>query len=313
MAEVQRWDVAIVGGGPAGLSAGLVLARARRRVLVVDAGEPRNAPAAHVRGFLSRDGDDPAEVLRIGRDEVGGYGGAIRAGRVTSAAREHDELRLELADGGRLAARRLLVATSLIDQLPDIPGLAERWGTDVLHCPYCHGREVADRPLGVIAAAGPLAVHQALLLRQWSPDVVLFAHTAELTGEQRTQLAARDIHVVEGEVAAVVVTDGRLTGVALADGRVVARAAVFAIEGMRPADDLLVGLGAETDESLFGPLVRTDPTGRTTVPGVWAAGNVVDPQAQVVSAASQGSRAAIALNADLVEEEVAEAVVRLRG
>src|SRR6478609_7501334 len=151
----ERYDVVVVGGGAAGLSGALTLARARRRVLVVDAGEPRNAPAGHVHNYLAREGTPPADLLAAGRAEVAGYGGAVVQGRVTTAERRDDgTFRVTLEDGRRTDARRLLVTTGLVDELPDIPGVAQRWGRDVLHCPFCHGWETRDRAIGVLAT-GP--------------------------------------------------------------------------------------------------------------------------------------------------------------
>src|SRR4051812_2274907 len=147
----ERYDVVVIGGGAAGLSGALALARARRRVLVIDAGEPRNAPAGHVHNYLGREGTPPAELLAAGRAEVGGYGGQVSGGRVTGAERTDDAgFRVGLDDGRTVRARRLLVATGLVDQLPDVPGLGDLWGSDVLHCPYCHGWEVRDRAIGVL-------------------------------------------------------------------------------------------------------------------------------------------------------------------
>src|SRR3954454_7190346 len=190
------YDVVVIGGGAAGLSGALVLSRARRRVLVIDAGNPRNAPAAHMHGYLSRDGAPPSELLRAGREEVKGYGGEGLSGTVSGLVPDDGPgFRVDLVDGQRLSARRLLVTTGLRDELPDVPGLTERWGRDVLHCPYCHGHEVRDRPIGILGT-GPFAVHQALLWRQWSDDVVLFRHTAPApTDDEREQLAARGIAV----------------------------------------------------------------------------------------------------------------------
>ncbi|TJZ44432.1 NAD(P)/FAD-dependent oxidoreductase [Streptomyces piniterrae] len=300
-------DVVIVGGGAAGLNAALVLARARRRVALLDSGEPRNAPAVHMHGFLSRDGMPPADLRAAGRAEIERYGGDLIDGRVESVERIErlaGTVRgfvVRLAGGRALRARRIVMATGLRDELPAIPGVRERWGRDVLHCPYCHGYEVADQPIGVIADQ-PLALHQALLLRQWSHDVVYFAHGADVSADAREQLAARGIRVVEGQVGGLVVgDDDRLAGVGMADGRVVPRAAVFVPPRFIPNDALLTGLGCEKDAAGF---VVTDASGRTSVPGVWAAGNVADPRAQVITAAGQGSAAAIALNGDLLEEDV---------
>jgi thioredoxin reductase len=308
--HTPSFDVVVVGGGAAGLSAALVLGRARRRVAVVDAGAPRNAPAAHMQGFLSRDGMPPSELLAAGRAEVARYGVELVAGRVASAAPATDGFTVDLADGTALAARRLLVATGLGDELPDIPGMWERWGRDLLHCPYCHGWEVRDQPLGVIGSV-PESVQFALLVRQWSDDVCFLAHTRAVSAEERAMLDARGIEVVEGTIARLVVADDQLTGVELDDGRIVARAAVFVRPAIRPhLDGLLPSLGCELDDAGF-PVV--DATGRTTVAGVWAAGNAADPRAQVITAAGEGSAAAIAINADLVAEDVEHAVNLGRG
>ncbi len=304
---MNEYDVVVIGGGAAGLSAALVLARAQRRIAVVDAGEPRNSPAQHMQGFLSRDGLAPVELLRLGRAEVTGYGADIVAGRVADVRRTADpapRFEVGLADGDVLRARRLLVATGLRDELPDIPGVRERWGRDLLHCPYCHGYEVRSRPLGVIGGT-PEALAHAHLVRQWSDDVVIFPHTDTPSADDHERLLARGIVVVVGPVERLVVVDDELSGVELADGRVVPRAAVFVRPRMVPDNHLLTGLGCALDENGW---VVADPTGRTSVPGVWVAGNVANPRAQVITAAGEGSAAAIALNADLVDEDVAAAL-----
>ncbi|WP_435590836.1 NAD(P)/FAD-dependent oxidoreductase [Nocardia sp. bgisy118] len=310
--ERATYDVVVVGGGAAGLSAALVLSRARRRVAVVKGGAPRNAPAQHMHGFLSRDGLPPAELLATGAAEVAGYGGELLDDDVTGAERNRDtgEFTLHLASGGQLTARRVLVATGLRDVLPDLPGVRERWGADVLHCPYCHGYEVRDRPLGVLGGTEPgavaRAVHVALLLPQWSADVTFFPHTMEPSRDELDRLATRGVRVVTGEVARLAVEDGRLRGVELADGRAVPRSAVFVAPTFVPNGDVLTALGCETGPDGW---VVTDARGRTSVPGVWAAGNVADPGAQVISAAGAGSAAAIAINGDLVEQESAPRVL----
>ena len=300
--EVDTYDVAVVGGGAAGLSAALVLGRARRRVVVIDAGAPRNAPAAHLQGFLSRDGLPPADLLTMGRAEVTGYGVELVADRVV---RVRAGFVVGTAAGRALEARRILIATGVHDELPDVPGVRERWGRDLLHCPYCHGWEVRDQPLGVLGTLSG-SVQHALLVRQWSDDVVYLAHTAEPSLTEEAHLEARGIGVVRGEVARLVVGADRLTGVELADGRLIARSAVFIRPLNRPhADGLLSGLGCKLDEAGFA---RVDATWSTSVPGVWAAGNVVDPRAQVITSAGAGSAAAIAINADLVQDDLVGAL-----
>ncbi|RBQ18905.1 thioredoxin reductase [Spongiactinospora rosea] len=300
-----RYDVVVVGAGAAGLSAALLLGRAQRSVAVIDAGEPRNAPAAHMHGFLSRDGMPPAALLEAGRAEVARYGVRLLRGRV---AEIEPGFSVRLEGGPVLGARRILVATGLRDELPGIAGVRERWGKDVLHCPYCHGHEVAGRPLAVLGTH-PGAVHQALLLRQWSEDVVFLPHTLDLAAEERERLEAFGLRIVEGEIERLVVEGDRLRGVELAGGRVLPRAAVFLFPRMVPHDGLLTGLGCAMDDKGW---VIADRTGRTGMPGVWAAGNVIDPRAQVITAAGMGSAAAFALNADLVDEDVRRAVERHR-
>ena len=299
-----QYDVVVVGGGAAGLSAALVLTRARRQVLVLDAGSPRNAPAEHMQGFLSRDGMPPAHLLEEGRREVLGYGGLLQDGTVTAVIACGDKGFQLLLDGGaRVSARRVLVTTGLRDELPDLPGLRERWARDVLHCPYCHGWEVRDQPIGVLWN-GPHTLHYVQVVRQWSSDVVLFAPADVLTPADHGRLVARAIGVVETEPARVVVEDDRIAGVELADGRVVPRSVLFVPPRFVPQSDLLVGLGCEVDDDGW---VVTGPNGSTSVDGVWVAGNVANPRAQVITAAGEGSAAAIAVNADLVEEDVRRA------
>ena len=302
MSAAQTYDVVVVGGGAAGLSAALVLGRARRRVAVVDAGAPRNAPAAHMQGFLSRDGMPPTELLAAGRAEVAGYGVELISDRVETV---EPGFAVHLAGGQVLVARRILVTTGVTDELPDIPGVHERWGRDLLHCPYCHGWEVRDQPLGVLGTL-PGSVQHALLVRQWSDDVVFFAHTYELIPDELAQLEARGVQVVHGTVTRLVVKADQLTGVEVDGGSIVGRAAVFIRPGNVPhADGLLRALGCDTNDAGFAIV---DATGRTSAAGVWAAGHVVDPRAQVITAAGAGSASAIAINADLVLDDVEEAV-----
>ncbi|WP_251092402.1 NAD(P)/FAD-dependent oxidoreductase [Streptomyces sp. Caat 7-52] len=301
MTDNNRYEVVVVGGGAAGLSAALVLGRARRRTLVVDAGEPRNAPAAHMQGYLSRDGMSPAKFLAVGREEIARYGVELVRDRVVGAARDAD-FTVVLAGGRTVRARQLVIATGLRDELPPVPGLAERFGRDVVHCPYCHGWEVRDLPTGVLAGTA-LSVHQALMVTQWSKDVRLFLHEvgeSELTEEDRRRLRAAGVVVVPGAVAELVVADDRLTGVRLADGTVHDREVLYAAPRAVPNNDLLVKLGAELRETPFGSYPVIDERGLTSVPGLWAAGNASGFAEQVINAASRGYRAGSAINADLL-------------
>ncbi|GAA2242849.1 NAD(P)/FAD-dependent oxidoreductase [Streptomyces indiaensis] len=298
----EEYAVVVVGGGAAGLSAALVLGRARHRTLVVDAGEPRNAPAAHMQGYLTRDGMPPAEFLAKGREEITRYGVELVRDRVVEVRNGDGDFTAVLAGGRTVRARRLVVATGLRDELPAVAGVAERFGRDVLHCPFCHGWEVRDRPFGVLAT-GPASAHQALMVSQWSKDVRFFLHTVaeeELSDEDLRRLAAAGVEVVPGEVAGLVVEDDRLTGVRLADGTAHTRSVLFLAPRAVPQTGLLESLGAELHETPFGAYPVVDPSGLTTVPGVWAAGNAIGFAEQVVHAASGGYRAASAIVGDLL-------------
>ncbi|MFE6940895.1 NAD(P)/FAD-dependent oxidoreductase [Streptomyces chartreusis] len=299
--HTESYEVVVVGGGAAGLSAALVLGRARRRTLVVDAGEPRNAPAAHMQGYLSRDGMSPGEFLAVGREEIARYGVELVRDRAVDVTRDGD-FTVALASGRSVRARRLVVATGLKDELPDVPGVAERFGNDVLHCPYCHGWEVRDRAFGVLATT-PLSVHQALMVSQWSKDVTFFLHEvaeSDLSDDDLRRLAAAGVKVVPGAVAELVIEDDRLTGVRLADGTVHAREVVFTAPHAVPRTGLLEKLGAEFQETPFGSYPVVDPTGLTSVPGVWAAGNAMGYAEQVINAASGGYRAGAFINGELL-------------
>lgn len=308
----DSYDVVVIGGGAAGLSGAVALARSRRSVLVADAGEPRNSPAGHVHNFLTRDGTPPGQLYAAGRAEVARYGGHVEAGKVTSLSRD-GELFLAEVNGRAVTARRLLVATGLHDELPDVPGLAERWGIDVLHCPYCHGWEVRDKRVGILAT-GLGAVHQALLFRQLTPHVTVFRHTAApFAAEQAGQLSALGIPVIDDLVTRVEASASRLTGVRLAGGPRVALDALIVAPKFVANADLLGPFGLAPVEVVVGGQViatriAADPTGATSVPGIYVAGNVADPQAQVIVSAAAGLMAGAAINADLVAEDARHAV-----
>jgi thioredoxin reductase len=303
-------DVVVVGGGAAGLSAGLMLARARRRVTVVDAGAPRNAPADGVHALLGLDGVSPAELLARGRAEVAGYGGEVIAGEVGDVSTAPEGFTIKMTNGDGLHARRLLIATGLVDELPEIPGLRERWGREVVHCPYCHGWEVRDKLIGVLAT-GPMSVHQALLFRQWTGDLRYFSNGREPSTDEQAKLAAVGISVISGDVARIEAGGEHALGVCLDDGRVVEVDVVAMASRMVARAGAFSGIGIETAEHPMGSYIAADQAGRTAIPGVWVAGNATDLSAQVSAASADGARVAAQINADLVAEDTDRAVARL--
>ncbi|WP_083884246.1 NAD(P)/FAD-dependent oxidoreductase [Nocardia higoensis] len=314
--EMAGYDVVVIGGAAAGLGGALMLARARRSVLVLDAGAARNRFADGVHALFGLDGIAPADLFERGRADVLRYGGRIEAGEVVRARRTEAGFEVTTADGRTVRARRLLVTTGLVDELPDIPGVRERWGRDVVHCPYCHGWEVRDQPIGVLAT-GPHALHQAQLFRQWSDDIVLFTHTtAPPAAEQAEELTARGIRVVPGEVAGIDVEHDRITGVRLTDGEVVARTTLVVAPRMIARAGFLADLGLHPVDhpSGSGTHIPADPVGgATAVDGVWVAGNITDPSAQVGPSAAAGANAAARINADLVTEDIGAAVTAARS
>jgi thioredoxin reductase len=310
MQQQHPWDVIIVGGGSAGLSAALMLGRSRRSVLVVDAGRPRNRFAAHMHGVLGRDHTSPLDLLAAGRAELGRYEGvSVRPGEVAAASVADGGFEVVLDDGTRHLARRMLVASGLRDELPEIPGLAEQWGRGSFICPYCDGWEQRDRRIAVIASSAA-NVHQAQLMRQLSADVTFHGHGVELPDEERAGMLARGIRIDDRAVVEVIADDdGVLRGIRLADGTDAPVDAIFVGPAPHPNDGILLALGAETAEHpMGGRWVTVDPMGRTSVPGLWAAGNVTDGRSSVPYAMAAGSLAGAGINADLVEEEVGAAV-----
>ena len=304
---VENWDVVVVGGGVAGLSAALTLGRACRRVLIVDAGEPRNRFSQHMHGVLGHEGLEPAELLERGRAEVGAHEVTIRPGAVVSVVEGGGALTVGLADGNTQLARALVAASGAVDELPDLPGLAEQWGSGVLHCPYCHGWELRGGRVAVLGG-GPLALHQVELLRQWTDRLTHLA-LDEPSPEDRMRLAARGIDVVTTPVVEVLTEDGQLVGVGLADGGRVELDALFISPIPRPHDGYLDALSLERVRYPAGSFIRADPnTGATSHPRVWAVGNVVNPPANVAVSIGAGAAAGVAVNTALVSEDFARAV-----
>ena len=290
-----------MGGGAAGLSAAVALARFEQTVAVIDEGNPRNVAAGHVHNLLTRDGTSPVELYRLGRAEVTRFGGHVIAGRVDSVHGRVGAFTLQLGDQ-TISARRVIAATGGRDELPDVPGLAERWGKDVIHCGFCHGYEVRDQRIGVLAT-GPMAVHQAMMFRLLSPHVTVLTHIAPPTPDQVETLAQRGIALVPGVVADVLSNDDHLTGVRLADGTRIDLDALVVASVVHARADYLAPLGLRpTGFSVNGHTVatriETGSNGATDVPGVWVAGNTSEPMAQVVTAAAHGLAVASAVIAD---------------
>jgi thioredoxin reductase len=300
----QQWDVIIVGGGSAGLSAALMLGRARRRVLVLDDGEPRNAVAAHMHGVLGHDGRPPLELLAMGHDELARYGVERRPAHATDARLERSGV-VVAADRQELRARRLIVATGLSDELPDVPGIEAHWGAGVVVCPYCDGWEHRDRRIAVLATS-PGSVSYVQLLRQWSSDVVFL--TGDIPEPEAADLAgleARGIEIERRGIHSVVADGDRLRGIELADGDVLEVDVIFTHTKVTPNDTLLRALGAELNDQGWAVV---DSSGRTTVPSVWAIGNLVNESANVPVSIAAGSMAGGAINMDLVAEDIALAI-----
>jgi thioredoxin reductase len=272
---------------------------------VIDAGEPRNAPADGVHNFLTREGTAPADLLKLGREELRGYGGEVREASAESVLREDDGFAVTLHDGSQVGSRRVVVTTGLVDELPDVVGLRERWGHDVLHCPYCHGWEVRDRAIGILAS-NPMSVHQALMFRQLSDDVTFLVNGVELDDASEQLLEKAGIPQVSGVVEAVEVEDDAISRARLDGDRVVPIQVLVVAPRMVARSEVLTDLGAETGEHPMGNGVQVvvDEMGQTTVPGVYAAGNVVDISAQVMGSAAAGTRVGAAVNIDLIMSDL---------
>ncbi|KJL26866.1 Thioredoxin reductase [Microbacterium azadirachtae] len=300
-------EIVVVGGGPAGLSAALTLSRARRRIIVIDNGEPRNAPALGAHGLLGQEGISPFELLRKGREEVTSYGGQVITGRVTDARAEGNGFRVRTDAGHDVTARTVLLATGTRDNLPDIPGLAARWGKDVIHCPYCHGWEVRDQRVGVLAT-GPISALQALMFSQWSSDVRFFPQGLDYSVADLAKLSATGIRVDTRTITGIDTDEDHLAGVHLEDGSTFPLDALVVPTSTTARLDGLDGLGVEVSESPAGTAVAVDTAGHTSVPGVWAAGNLTQPATQVSEAAADGTRVARNINTELIFQDADRAV-----
>jgi thioredoxin reductase len=298
---MRRFDAVVVGGSFAGLSAAMYIARARRSVCVVDTGSPRNRFAAHSHGFFSQDGSAPGAMLATARSQVAAYPTVTFVeGEAIGAASEPDGFSVELATGEVLEGTRLVLAFGISDELPAIPGLAERWGRSVLHCPYCHGYEFGGQRLGVLYVS-PTSLHQALLIPEWGPTTLYLNGGAEPDQATLARLRERGVCIEPAPVRALHGDGMQLSAIELADGRLSAVDALYLGPRTRLNSQIARQLGCETEEGPFGSFVRTDAAKMTTVSGVYAAGDIARPAAHSVTLASaDGVTAAMAVHRSLI-------------
>lgn len=299
-------DTLIVGGGPAGLQAALTLGRMRRTALLLDSGDYRNARAAQVHNTLGHDGTPPAELRGGALGELTAYPTVeVRGGKVTAVARDGSGFRAELADGGTVSARRVLLATGVADQLPDIPGMAELWGRSVLHCPYCHGFETTGAAIAVQGST-PHRVRLALMLTRFSSDVALCADGGELDDASLSLLDRAGVKVHPERITELRHDSGRLSAIGFESAPELARDFLFAATVVLARPALAEALGCRL---LANGSVEVDDLGRTSVPGVYAAGDSARrpslpmPVASVVAAMAGGQLAAASLDQELLSED----------
>ncbi len=279
-------DVIVIGGSYAGLAAALQLVRARRRVLVIDAGTRRNRTASHSHGFLGQDGRDPAEIAAKGRAEVLAYPTAsFVEGRAESALRTDDGFAVTVTNGERYEARRLVLALGVVDELPDLPGVAERWGRSIFHCPYCHGYELDGGRIGVLATS-PHSMHHALMLPDWG-SVTYFTRGFEPNAEERAALDRRGVTIEPTMVTKI----EDVATVRLADDRALSFAGLFLMPRTRIASPIVADLGVELEDGPTGAFIRTDATKETSVPNVFACGDAALAAGSVSFAVGDGARA----------------------
>lgn len=299
--EQDVQDVIVIGGSAAGLSAALMLGRARRRVLVVDSGTARNRFADHMHGVVGFEGTPPAQLIEAGRRACEPYDVVIQPAHASAIVRGDDHVEVVI-DGAHHRSRALVLATGATDTLPDVPGLGAGWGTTVLHCPYCHGWEVRERRLGVLMSS-PMGAHHALLVRQWSDDLTVFTNGQPLDGDTRRRLAARHVTVVDGTVTAARVDGRHVTALSVEGHGDVPLDAVFVQPELHPNDDLVAHLALEREDTPVGSFLRVDAQGRTSDPLIWAVGNVRNPMANVPVALAEGTMTGAMVNMALVQDD----------
>jgi thioredoxin reductase len=297
------YDVIVVGGGPAGLSAALVLARARRTVLVCDGGRPRNAASQALHGFLTRDGTPPMEIRRLAREELARYDTVeVRDVEVRDASCERDGFSVMLATGDVCRSRKLMLATGVLDHIPDIEGIRALYGHSVFHCPYCDGWELREQPIAIYGK-GDKGCGLALELTGWSRDLVLLTDgPAELDDSQRERLHVHGITVDERRVTRLVGTDGRLERIVFIAGPPLERRALFFTLGQSQHSELSSRLGCQFNDK---GTVRTGPYETTHVPGLYVCGDASRAVQWAIVAAAEGAEAAYAINQSLIREDLA--------
>ncbi|MEF7614451.1 NAD(P)/FAD-dependent oxidoreductase [Aquincola sp. MAHUQ-54] len=284
--HAPRFDAIVVGGSYAGMSAALQLARARRRLLVIDAGQRRNRFAAASHGFLGQDGRAPGEIAADARRQLLQYPNVEWIDGLALEARARGDGFAVTTEAARFDAARLLLATGVVDELPPVEGLAERWGRSVFHCPYCHGYELDNGRIGVLAT-GPLALHQAMMLPHWGQVTLFTDGRLEPDAAQAAALQARGVRIEPARVLRIADT----ATVVLADGRHAVLDGLFTATRLRMASPLAAQLGCAFDEGPMGPFVRTGPTRETTVPGVFACGDAARAAGNVALAVGDGALA----------------------
>jgi thioredoxin reductase len=293
-------DVIIIGGSFAGLAAAMQLARARKNVLVIDSGNPRNRFAANSHGFPGQDGRTPFDIQSNLRQELAAYATATcRNAAVVSVTRQKKGFLCILADSTQISARRIILAYGVKDNLPDLPGLYERWGESVLHCPYCHGYELSQQPVGVLAT-GDMAFHQAMMLPDWGPTTLFTQGKITLLPEQANALAEREVQIEEAPIIELTGQSPALDGVRLKDGRKIPLAGLFLSPATSPASDLADRLGCATTDGPTGPYLKVDMMQATSVPGVFAAGDLASPMPNATLAAAAGVLAGGAAHRSLI-------------
>lgn len=293
-------DVLIIGGSFAGMSAAMQLARARKQVVVVDTGAPRNRFAAASHGFPGQDGQSPAAIKAGLREELSAYPTVrFRDEAALAARREGKGFGVSLADGSDLAVRRIVLAYGVRDSLPDLPGLTERWGTSVLHCPYCHGYELDRQPIGVLAR-DEMALHQAMLLPDWGPTTLFTQGLVSFSPDETQSLQSRGVRIEETPVVELTGPGSALEAVRLEDGRTVALAGLFLAPITAPSSDIATQLGCEMRDGPTGPYVAVNAMQATTVAGVFAAGDLASPMPNATLAAAAGVMAGSAAHRSLI-------------